>query len=1506
MNDARDNFKEILSAYIDKNNNKGLANVTKELEVRFEFDFDVPEILEKINFLQLYTVEKEISIVEYHNKEDYDGKRKVIYEYPEKKVIEQTKVNILSSKFNIQGFQFKISYSHEIDEKIELLVVPKKIRRRERYIIKNFINDKYELHLTRVNGSTGEVENSIEIEYSIDKIKSTDDLLEPIKFLFDMLYVKSAELLRNSEMIAITNEFNDILADMKQTLTRNDEKNISNGELISYEDKPVALKIDHIQKVKTNNYLVTNKLNGTRYYLYLKNDIFYLVGRTGSRFTKKNKIYTFVWKIFKTKTPTNYKIILDGEYFDISKKDNIVVYHAFDILQYTYAGKKEKLYKYQYATRYFTYLQKFQKLLFDNTPVQTKDVKYGNNTYEIITIMKSKFKELWDYKNDGLIFTPVNSVYGVDNSLPTLKWKFDHHQSVDVVVKKYKKGAEMDIKTNSESDLLIIEEEVEEIKNVPEKKIRRFFNVDENIDPKKFRFTNESMYSITPWKEADLITKEIIKRLNISPEEIVITDATSNVGGNTISFYKNNIGRVNSVEVDRLTCDCLKNNLRVFGYTTKNVYCDSYLDIYMQLKLNQDCVFFDPPWGGPSYKDEENLSLFLAKIDIKYLIRNLLDYDKAKLIVVKVPGNYNFDDLESYLYAYSIHTEPIYRGDEISYYILYIENNNVKDFLYDSFIKDDRGLRKFKDYALYSQDKLNEGSVIEVSFDTSTNMFYKLRSRPDKMNPNYKIAANDFWNDINNPIPITALSKIKLNLENSSQEWTGFRDYSKKSKKELIEKNIEKSSIVIDVGFGKGGDLEKYMSHGIKNIIGVEPDNKNIDEFLYRNRNRCKPVGKIDNSIIYNVVINKQSTEVIIINESASNASIVPIIKKYLEDKQDRIITATMFFSLTYFFGPDDSFANLINNIMEFNPAKILGTVMDGEKTKNFINKYEWNEDVCGLILRLTGDNVIYIKMRESATVQGHTEFLTDFSRLSSFLSYYKYNIESQNFFSYDRGNNNLLTYFSPLYYSFVFKNSAKPDNSLNSLIKNIVRYNDNLSIRLDSSYFYNTLIKQKEYYDYDFINNQILNGIFKHELVFYEKIDKNKEDILTIDGVRYYNLTGKVNKFFILTYEVPMNDTIKNNIFYKLPGSFKITNIINDYYFNKEQNDAYEIARILKSSISKIKECSIIEYNIGVGNYTIMFFLMSFKNIICIDDILMNIEMSKHNIGVYNKGQLNLKENSYVIKNISLKFINKSLEDNITNTVNNVESGTKNILFVNYTVNRYNQPSLKELKEIKNVEIIVIVSENSLFNITDYFNNFKFFKLVNSYVYVIEKDIIIDEPMITYADFEEEGDEEESEGDEEEGEEESEGEEGQESEEEEEGEEESEENTKSLIGGAEESKENNLEEEAITFSKGDHVLFIRDDPKLLDAYDRDILVGKIVNNKPDMFGRYDVKIKDTNFQPLSIYWKDLKLISEYQYENPEAFSDYDMYKRKKIEPKTTPNFENVDIDVLLTEIQKS
>jgi len=92
----------------------------------------------------------------------------------------------------------------------------------------------------------------------------------------------------------------------------------------------------------------------------------------------------------------------------------------------------------------------------------------------------------------------------------------------------------------------------------------------------------------------------------------------------------------------------------------------------------------------------------------------------------------------------------------------------------------------------------------------------------------------------------------------------------------------------------------------------------------------------------------------------------------------------------------------------------------------------------------------------------------------------------------------------------------------------------------------------------------------------------------------------------------------------------------------------------------------------------------------------------------------------------------------------------------------------------------------------------------------------------------------------------------------------------------------------------------------LLDAYDLDILVGTINNNKPDIYGRYDVKIKDTTSQPLAIYWKDLKLISEDQYKYPDAFSDYDMYKRKKIEPKTTANFENIDIDVLLTELQKS
>jgi hypothetical protein len=196
------------------------------------------------------------------------------------------------------------------------------------------------------------------------------------------------------------------------------------------------------------------------------------------------------------------------------------------------------------------------------------------------------------------------------------------------------------------------------------------------------------------------------------------------------------------------------------------------------------------------------------------------------------------------------------------------------------------------------------------------------------------------------------------------------------------------------------------------------------------------------------------------------------------------------------------------------------------------------------------------------------------------------------------------------------------------------------------------------------------------------------------------------------------MNDTIKNNIFYNSKPNFSLTNIVYDYYFNKEQNDAYQVFNILKENISKLKEYSVVECNIGVGNYT-MIFVFLFKSITCIDETLLNIEIAKRNIALYHNSPVDTEIESYVINNVPIKFLEKSVDKSLKDTISPFID-TKSILFVNYQVNRYGLPSLKEIKEVKNIEIIVILTENIILNISEHFANFLYYKLINSYVYII------------------------------------------------------------------------------------------------------------------------------------------------------------------------------------------
>lgn len=238
-----------------------------------------------------------------------------------------------------------------------------------------------------------------------------------------------------------------------------------------------------------------------------------------------------------------------------------------------------------------------------------------------------------------------------------------------------------------------------------------YFQPQPGIDSSILRMTNVSVYSTTPWKEANCISRTILNFYKggsqnhklktplkpIQKEEtlitpfqsvmdggsgaqsppLIVTDGTANIGGNTISFYLNGIFQVNAVEMDDLTCQILKHNLEVYKLPTNTVYCCDYLSIYK--KLEQDVVFLDPPWGGPDYKKASLIDLYLGgnssekslTINIIDICAELMEEKKTTLIVLKLPLNYNLPGLIARMPNKNFLTQKIYRKKKHSYNVIF-------------------------------------------------------------------------------------------------------------------------------------------------------------------------------------------------------------------------------------------------------------------------------------------------------------------------------------------------------------------------------------------------------------------------------------------------------------------------------------------------------------------------------------------------------------------------------------------------------------------------------------------------------------------------------------------------------------------------------------------------------------------------------------------------------------------------------------------------------------------
>jgi hypothetical protein len=168
-------------------------------------------------------------------------------------------------------------------------------------------------------------------------------------------------------------------------------------------------------------------------------------------------------------------------------------------------------------------------------------------------------------------------------------------------------------------------------------KIHNIFPDEGGVDKYKLLITTTGLFSASG-KDASMYITNIIQKYMIT-SDIIITDATGNIGSDTIRFGLN-FREVNTIEIDDINYEALQHNISVYGLKNVNLIKGDSL-VHLNY-TNQDVIYIDAPWGGPSYKDVERVKLYLGDIEISE-IYNKFKY-KAKLFVFKVPKNYDINN----------------------------------------------------------------------------------------------------------------------------------------------------------------------------------------------------------------------------------------------------------------------------------------------------------------------------------------------------------------------------------------------------------------------------------------------------------------------------------------------------------------------------------------------------------------------------------------------------------------------------------------------------------------------------------------------------------------------------------------------------------------------------------------------------------------------------------------------------------------------------------------------
>lgn len=315
--------------------------------------------------------------------------------------------------------------------------------------------------------------------------------------------------------------------------------------------------------------------------------------------------------------------------------------------------------------------------------------------------------------------------------------------------------------------------------------------------------------------------------------------------------------------------------------------------------------------------------------------KNKFQYNLDGLIFTPVNEPYNYKT-NTYKWKDQVTLDVRFRNDE------FFVRNKDKDV----------NLKNHTKFNLKHKIKAKNDSIIEIVYENDEWKLFK--ERTDKLQPNALLTALGVIKAIEQNITLEDFSKLdsenkgimynvhgKSLIQRTKELDINYRKFHNFVKYNII-KTQKNNDTLLDLATGKGGDLNKWIKAGFKNILAIDSSWVHIygkNGFKSRINSTYMKKKLADNNVRVTYVWG-DVTKNIISGEAGLNEEEQTKLKNYFKTNKgfDKI---TCNFALHYFLNSKSQFKGFMNNVNSLlnSDGSFVGTYLDGQKVEKFMDK---------------------------------------------------------------------------------------------------------------------------------------------------------------------------------------------------------------------------------------------------------------------------------------------------------------------------------------------------------------------------------------------------------------------------------------------------------------------------------------------------------------------------------------------------------------------------------------